>query len=139
MWDVLAVGLGALALGVPVFSIHRSNLNSSVSSFLALNEGFRQAWVRYIHSDAEQRDHEFAELMNLLEIACAVQLEGSLFGVSRELTAEYIKESLTLLDEHEDARVRYERAIHSPTTFKYIRMFRARMRRERARRQMMRR
>jgi len=91
---------------------------------VTLNEAFRQAWHRFLSADTETgRQYEFSELMNLLEIGCAIYLERSLSGVSRELTEEYLGNTLSLLEANVDARRRIELMRHSKTTFKYIRLF----------------
>ena len=65
--------------------------------------------------------------MNLLEIGCAIYMEGSLSGVSRELAEEYLGNVLSLLEANQEARTRIEAMRQSPTTFKYIRQFLVRM------------
>jgi hypothetical protein len=119
------------ALGVALYAIRRSNRNSSVATLVTLNEGFRQAWQRYLSAAEATKDHEFSELANLLEIACGIHWEKSLFGVSRELSQEYVEHVLLLLEGNDDARQRLVRAVHAPTTFKYIGRFRAEMRKRR--------
>jgi hypothetical protein len=94
---------------------------------VTLNDGFRQGWQRVFSPDAN-KDHEFSELLNLLEIACGIHKEKSLVGVSRELSREYIEHVILLPEGNEDARRRMEAAIHTPTTFKYISWFRTDMR-----------
>ncbi|WP_156964691.1 hypothetical protein [Methylocapsa aurea] len=113
-----------IALVVALFAIRKGNRNSSAATMVTLNEAFRQAWRRFLSAGEEaERQHEFAELMNLLEIGCAIYLEGSLSGVSRELTEEYLGNTLSLLESNDDARKRIELLRHSSTTFKYIRRF----------------
>ena len=110
------------------YAVRRGNRNSSVATLVTLNDGFRQAWMRFFAADSN-KDHEFSELMNLLEIACGVHYEKSLVGVSRELSQEYLDHVLLLLEGNEDTRTRIASAIHAPTTFKYIARYRAKMRR----------
>jgi hypothetical protein len=132
--DWIAIGSGAvslIALAVALYAIGRSNRNSSVATLVTVNDGFRQAWQRYFSAAEGAKDREFFELLNLIEIACAIHCEKSLFGVSRELSREYVEHVLLLLEGNMDARRRLEGAIHAPTTFKYIRRFRSEMRRRR--------
>jgi hypothetical protein len=116
---------------VAIYAIRRGNRNTSAATLVMLNDGFRQAWQRFFAAD-DNKDHEFSELMNLLEIACGIHKEKSLVGVSRELSQEYLEHVLLLLEANEDARRRIEAAIHTPTTFKYIARFRTKMRRRRS-------
>ena len=125
-----AVSLTALV--VAIYAIRRSNRNSSVATLVTLNDGFRQAWQRYLAvpeaAPETAKNYEFFELLNLLEIACGIHCEKSLFGVSRELSQEYTEHVLLLIEHSQDARGRLEAAIHAPTTLKYTRRFRAEMR-----------
>jgi hypothetical protein len=129
--DWIAITSGAIsliALAVALYAIRKGNRNSSAATLVTLNEACRQAWHRFLSAkNQEERQYEFAELMNLLEIGSAIYLEGSLAGVSRELTEEYLGNTLSLLESHKDARARIELMRHSPTTFKYIRQFLVRM------------
>lgn len=128
-WIAAASGVVSLvALVVALHAVRRSNLNSSVATLVALNGGFSQGWQRYLTAPEEAKDYEFSELLNLLEIACAILCEKSLFGISRELSREYVEHVILLIEGDADARRRLEDAIHSPTTFKYIRHYRAGMR-----------
>lgn len=120
-WIATASGIISLiALFVAVYAIRRSNRNASVATVVTLNEGFRQAWHRFLTAQGTARDYEFAELMNLLEIACAIEWEESLTGVSREIASEYLAQNLQLLQSNDYAREKIQAAVHAPTTFKYI-------------------
>jgi hypothetical protein len=127
----LATGLisgtiSLIALAVALFAIRKGNKNSSAAILVTLNDSFRQAWQRFLAAEDEtSRQHEFAELLNVMEIACAIYLEKSLAGVSRKLAEEYISHILTNVD----AQERLASMINSPTTFEYIAGFRAKMRR----------
>jgi hypothetical protein len=120
---VVVAGVG---LGVTAYGIYRGNKNSSASSLIALNDAARQAWHRFIavkDDDDEAREYEFAELANVLEIACALCLKKVYVGVARELLTEYLDEVMHLLDGSEYAKRRLEALIRSPTTFKYLRRY----------------
>lgn len=131
-WIATASGFIALiALGVAVYAIRRSNRNSSIATLVTLNDGFRQAWHRFLSAQQEAaRSYEFSELMNLVEIAAAIEWEGSLAGVSREIASEYLAHNLRMLENNDYAREKIQAAVHDPTTFKYTRLVRARMRKE---------
>jgi hypothetical protein len=130
--DWIAFGTGVIALFalyVAVYTARRSNRASSVATLVTLNDGFRELWRSYFAAALEQKDHEFDELLNLLEIACGIHCEKSLVGIARELSQEYVEHVLLLIERSPEARARLERAVHAPTTFKHIARFRARMRR----------
>ncbi len=91
---------------------------------MTLNEGFRQAWQRFLEAKEENaKQYEFSELLNLFELACAIHSERSLVGVSRDLAGSYIRESLQLIEGNEDARKRINKTLTTPETFHYIRKF----------------
>lgn len=128
LWSLLfslaAFAVSLVALFVSLYAIRRSNKNSSVATLVTLNEGFRQAWQRFLEAKNEQvAQYEFSELLNLFELACAIQSEHSLVGVSRELAEAYIKDSWELLSNSEDAKKRIRVTLTTPKTFNYIRQF----------------
>jgi hypothetical protein len=128
-WIAIAsAAIALIALVVAIYAIRRGNLNASVATLVTLNDGFRQGWQRVFSAGAD-RDHEFAELLNLLEIGCGIHKEKSLVGVSRELSREYIEQVILLMEEDDDSRRQIEKAINTPKTFKYIAWFRQNMRR----------
>jgi len=122
-----ALVVSVIALAVALVAIRRGNMNSSVATLVALNEGFRQAWQRFLlalstHNDTDQQ-YELSELMNLLEIASAIYIERSLAGVSRELMAAYLDRSLRLLRDNENTSKRVAAMRDTPNTFKYIQKY----------------
>jgi hypothetical protein len=130
--DWIALGsafISLLALFVAIYTIRRSNKASSVATLVTLNDGFRQLWSSYFAAPDHRRDHEFFELLNLLEIACGVHCDKGMVGIARELSREYLEQILQLIERDADARERLERAVVASTTFKYIARFRAKMRR----------
>lgn len=88
-----------------------------------MNEGLRAAWQRYFSSVNEEKTYELSELMNALELGCAIYSEHSLSGVSRKIAAEYLCASLSMLEQSDDARAAIAAMRHSPTTFEYTLKF----------------
>ena len=128
---IASLAVALIALVAAIYAIRRGDINSSAATMVTLNEAFRQAWSRYLSAEHEDgRQYEFSELMNLLEVGCALHGERSLSGVSRELTEEYLRDSLSLIEKYPDVRRRIESMRHSPTTFKYIKKFLIRMARK---------
>lgn len=124
-WISLA-GLVAtmVGLGFAGWGIRRGNENSSAASLLAFNEAVRGGWERFLSADDEdKKGYQFAELANLLEIACAFQVKGIFVGVSHELLTEYLDDVLKLLNGNDDAKRRLTKLTHSDTTFKYLKAF----------------
>ena len=126
----VTVVISLSALAVAVFAIRKGNRNSSAATLVTLNDSFRQAWLRFLTAkDDASRQYEFAELLNVMEIACAIYLEKSLAGKSRKLAEEYISHILKLLENDPEKRERLVCLINAPTTFEHIRKFREKMRR----------
>jgi hypothetical protein len=91
---------------------------------VTLNEGFRQAWQRFLSAKKTDPQYEFAELMNLFEIACAIHLEGSFSGNSESLIRDYLNRTLDLLEKDEDSMSRMKQMLDSAETFIYVQKFR---------------
>jgi hypothetical protein len=106
------------AVVVAVYAIFKSNKNSSVATLVALNQGFRQGWDSYLSSkDDNQRFFNLSELLNLLEIACGIQVERSLSGVSRVIIQQYLDEILGLLIADPYMNGQIAKMLNAPTTF----------------------
>jgi len=119
-----AIAVAGVGLWFNWYGIHRGNHNSSATSIITLNEAWRQAWERFLRAEDEAvKQYQFAELLNLLEIACALRIRNVLTGVSRELLTEYLDDVMRLLNTSDDAKGRLEALIHSKTTFKYLRLY----------------
>jgi len=115
----LVVALAALALSF--YAIYRGNRNTSVATLVAINESFRQAWQRFLsENDEQKRQYELAELMNLVEIACATLNEGSLAGKSHKIMSAYLSEVLKLLIANDYANLEIGKLLNSTTTFANI-------------------
>jgi hypothetical protein len=132
---LVGVVVAALALTFTAYGIHRGNQNSSAGFLIALNEGLRQAWARFLTATGEEnKQHQFAELLNTLEIACALCVNGVFVGVSRELLSEYLADAMDIFDSDQDAKRRAEALVHSETTFKYLVLYRSTVRKRSKRR-----
>jgi len=93
---------------------------------VTLNESFRQAWERYLQRDQTETglaDSELAELLNLLEIACAIYLEGSISGNSRKLLVAYLNNVLSVLTRHQVVNLKALELLQTEKTFEFIKRF----------------
>lgn len=111
------------AFAVSVFAVIRANNTTSGSTIVSLNEAFRQAWDRYVNAAPKQQSYELAELMNLLEIACAVYLEWSLSGNARKLIFGYLQRNLSELIKNKQISAEIERLLQDKETFLFIKTF----------------
>lgn len=125
--DLIALAslvISLIALAVAVFALRKGDLNASAATLVSLNEAFRDAWARFLSTqDDAKQQYEFSELINLIEIGCAIYVEKSLTGVARELMEEYLHDVLKLIEGNPSARSRIEPMRHSPTTLKYTKKF----------------
>jgi hypothetical protein len=122
---VASLAVAIAAMGVSIFAIRRANKTTSAATLVTLNEGFRQAWERCLQtqSGADAAEYNLAELLNLLEIGCAIYLEKSLTGNSRELMREYLGNVLGLLAKTETINDQALRLLQTPKTFSFIKQF----------------
>jgi len=112
------------ALVVSAFAIVRANNTTSGATLVSLNEAFRQAWVRYFDSkEPDEKSYELAELLNLLEIACAVYDEWSLSGNARKLVFDYLYRNLSDLIKHKEISAQIEKLLQDKDTFFFIKKF----------------
>jgi hypothetical protein len=135
-----ALGLAVVGVIAGLYTLHRGNLNASVASMIPLNAEIREAWKRYLESyptpdklnDAtptqirafiRENDTQLEYLMNVLEIAAATSVEGTLIGVSNELMSGYVDRTLNSLLSDGYASVRIKGLLQDSQTFIYIRRF----------------
>lgn len=125
---IAALFIAVVSLVVAAYAIRKGNRNSSVATMLTLSEAAREAWKRFLSSkDEDERSHELAELMNLLEVACGMLNEGSIVGISNELLRELLKQELDLIDGDEFSKREIAKLLSAPHTFAEIRKFKARL------------
>lgn len=106
------------------WGIYRGNKNSSAALLLTFNESVRVSWERFLSAtDDDDKEYQFAELANQLEIACALHKRGAFVGVSRELLTEYLNEVISMLNNDDDAKERLKKLSHSEETFKYLKAY----------------
>jgi hypothetical protein len=118
-----ALVVALAALGVSWYGIRRANRTTSAATLVTLNEGFRQAWERFLAEDVQDREYELAELMNLLEIACAAHAEGSITGNSHKLLFDYLDRVLRALIHNSYANEQIGLLLQSKDTYRFIRGF----------------
>lgn len=123
-WDAAALLVAIVALSVAIFTVWRSDRNASAATLVTLYEALRSAWGRYLQAEApERREFEVAELANLLELACAVYLDGGVHGAAREMLGEYLNEVLEILGSDREMRKQLSELKERPNTYKYLKRF----------------
>jgi hypothetical protein len=122
--SAVALFVAAVSLIVAVYAIRKGNRNSSVAIMLAISEAAREAWKRFRSAtDNDTRSYELAELMNLLEVACAMVNERSIAGASKGLLQELLLQELDLIDSDDNAKQEIAKLLSAPHTFEHIRKF----------------
>lgn len=134
-WASLIAGLASLgvalvALFIAIAAMKRSDRNASGATLVTLYESFREGWQRFQNEEDHDRcRYEMADLMNTFEIACAIYLDGSIHGHSRELLEEYLCDTLSKFAADEGAVECIRAMIDGPSTFKFLALFYDEMRR----------
>ena len=120
-----SLGVAAAALGISIYAIHRANKTASAATLVTLNEGFRQAWERCLQTPPtpDAPHYDLAELLNLLEIACAIYLEKSFTGNSGRLMSEYLQSTLSLLIKTPVINDEAFQLLQTAETFMFIKKF----------------
>jgi hypothetical protein len=97
---------------------------ASGAALIALNESFRQAWLQFSNAnDQNAKQHNFAEVMNLLNMTCAT-LEDKLFvGRAGRLLETYLCDVFGLIGQSDDAKKSIEAMVMTPRTFEHILKF----------------
>ncbi|NGO63989.1 hypothetical protein G6N76_09910 [Rhizobium daejeonense] len=105
--------------------IRDAKLTSSASAISAIYEKL----VVLINELPVQNDepelwkHAFTNVLNQLELACAVCLDGQISGRTGRLGVKLISDILSTIEEDDVLRKYTESAVHSPETFINIRDF----------------
>jgi hypothetical protein len=113
-----------VALIVAAVQLFYGRRTASGGALIALNESFRQAWLQFsIARDDAAKQHMLAEVMNLLNMACAI-LEDKLFvGRAGRLLETYLCDVFGLIGQSDDAKTRIEAMMMTPRTFEHILKF----------------
>lgn len=112
------------ALVVAVVALNRADRNSSAATLVAISDGLRAAWERYLATeDKAAAEFQFAELVNLLELACAILIDKAVHGAAREILDQYVTKVLTILANSPSACEQIAQLREDRDTFKYLRRY----------------
>lgn len=128
---------GTLAILVAVSTLHRGNLNASVASMIPLNAEIRDMYEQYIAAfsniqfttalELESLEREITtkleRLMNVLELAAAIEVEGTLSGISRVLMRDYLRRMLDILISDGYTNSKVSDLLQDENTYIFIRRF----------------
>jgi hypothetical protein len=119
--NLMALLLYVAALVYAVAQLRLARRAASAGSLIPLYESFRQAWLEFDMAANEQtKQHAFADVANLLELACAIDIDKLFVGETKGLLERYLIEIFTLIQNSPDAVTRMQRLVHTSGTFKSI-------------------
>ena len=139
--SLIALIVSGVAFLLALYTLHRGNLNSSAASMIPLHTEIRERWEEYLASFsfrasgltdgsdvnwATIEEHvagKLERLMNVLEIAAAVEVEGTLSGVSGILMRDYLRRMLDTIISDRYTNEQVSRLLQDDTTFLFIRRF----------------
>jgi hypothetical protein len=120
----IAVLLNGYAIYVALRQLKIGRSGASAGALIALNESFRQAWLEFTKVETEDtKQHAFADVMNLLETACAIFEDKLFVGKAADLLETYLCEVFILIEKSDDSRSRIQSMFTTPTTFQHITRF----------------
>ncbi len=134
IWSLIG---GFTAVLIAILTLRRGNKNSSVASMIPLNAEIRDMWDEYIASftsldfttslELEALEREIStkleRLLNVLELAAAIEVEGTLSGVSRVLMRDYLSRMLDIIISDDYTNARVSELLQDDSTFIFIRRF----------------
>lgn len=129
--DLVSLLIALVAFVVSLVALHRSDRTSSAGTLVSVYDSISSAWARFLVAEGDAKQNfELAELLNRLEVACAMSLGGGIHGTAKELMDDYVENSLIEIAADGSALQAIHRLRHRSTTFKYIvRFIRAPVRR----------
>ena len=112
----LPIGIGAVFYAGRQLSLARKA--GSGSSLIALSEAFRQCWQAFLTAENEKkRQLAFGDLVNALEVACAIFRDKVFFGHAEDVLEHYLLSTFRLIESNDDARTRMLKLLQTPRTF----------------------
>jgi hypothetical protein len=121
---LIALVVNAVVLYVAARQLFHGRRAASAGALIALNESFRQAWLQFTNAQTEDaKQHGFADVLNLLELACAVFEDKLFVGRGGRLLEDYLLHVFYLLGESQDARKRIEPMMVTEKTFEHTLRF----------------
>jgi hypothetical protein len=129
-----ALGIAVVGVLIALKTLRRGNLNASVALASSLMGDIQISLNDYIKSIPDsasilsnEQETEMTEklelLMNRLEMASAICIERSLFGISMTLVENYVRDVLNLIVKNAYVSAKAGKLLQEDETFKYIRWF----------------
>jgi hypothetical protein len=116
--------LTVVALRIGAKQLYDGRRAASGGALIALNESFRQAWLQFSNAkDEGKKQYTFSDVMNVLNMACAIFDDKLFVGQGGRLLEDYLCHVFSLIGESDDAKGRIERMITTDKTFEHILRF----------------
>jgi hypothetical protein len=121
---LIALPFTVCALVVAVTQLFYGRRATSAGALINLNESFRQAWLQFSNAQSDDaKQHSFADVMNLLETACAIFEDKLFVGRSGRLLEDYLCHIFGLIEHSPDGKKRIETMMMTEKTFEHILRF----------------
>jgi hypothetical protein len=115
---LFALFLAVIALFMTARQLWVGRRASSASALIALNESLRQAWLHFKNATTDaDNQYAFADVMNLLEIACAAREDGLFVGETGVVMNKYLLDILKAIGADVSAKARIKSMLGVPGTF----------------------
>ena len=126
-WVITVFGfpIALIALWLGWRQLRLARRAASAQTMVSLHESFRQAWIRVADTPDEAKDAPLHDLLNVVELACAVVNDDVMARRTRALLVEFLCHQMVQFENHEATRGRIEEMMQTPTTFLNIREFMA--------------
>ena len=125
---LIAAPLGLAGLVVALWQLLAARRAASATTVVALNESFRQAWLHYVgvsDEDDEAKQYAFSDIMNLLELASAIDEDKLFVAKGGVLHRDYLLHVLKLIEQSDEARERMQKMFDSKDIHPRRRLFEA--------------
>lgn len=125
-WLTLGAAVATIAtLFYAGYQARRSRISSSAASAIAIFANIRRDFESL--GDAKDDDKNLTsslfDLLNNLELGCALYFDGIFAGRSGKLIVSFIKAILSLIENRPHLLEKVESALQEPETFEHIRKF----------------
>ena len=122
--DLASLVVALVALVFSLYALRRSDRTGSAGTLVGVYDSIGQAWSRFLNATTEtEQNFELAELLNRLEVACALTLGQGVHGTAKKLLDEYVESSLSMIVLDDAAPMALSRMLDRPTTFEHILRF----------------
>lgn len=116
--SLLALPVGIWAVFYAGRQLSLARKSGSGGSLIALSEAFRQCWQAFLTAEDERkRQLAFGDLVNALEIACAIFRDNVFFGHAEDVLEHYLLSTFRMIEANDDARDRMLKLLQTPRTF----------------------